>query len=316
MDLLLVYAPIAMIGWDSNREEVTSYDLASRMVDLDVELLPELTKASRTSASTSAFYQATHVITTRGALEEFVAAEIWPCQPRWGSWAFKVQRLPGLDDMVRSPKFNVKRIDGKTDEEIVAEVERKVVQMIRNYTNKEWECAQKIQHQGWVNRVFDEMNVSYFPRPIPPTAGKKMLLAGNVGSKPAETSKKKRARKVMTTAKGPSKSVKDADVLAHRKDDAAKTTLPPVAEKTTKQMKINENLVCRQTEAAKVAAAEREKKKTQDTAPLVTLEKKITSKRKNPSGGEKDKKVVSETSQPVTAKPQMKKTESRKNFRT
>jgi hypothetical protein len=79
MDLLLVYAPIAMIGWDSNREEVTSYDLASRMVDLDVELLPELTKASRTSASTSAFYQATHVITTRGALEEFVAAEIWPC---------------------------------------------------------------------------------------------------------------------------------------------------------------------------------------------------------------------------------------------
>jgi hypothetical protein len=77
------YAPIAVIGRDSNREEVTSYDLASRMIDLEVESSLELTKASRTSASTSAFYQATHVITTRDALEEFVVAEIWPCQPRW-----------------------------------------------------------------------------------------------------------------------------------------------------------------------------------------------------------------------------------------
>jgi hypothetical protein len=34
-------------------EEVTTYDLASRMIDLDVELTPELTKASRSSASTS-----------------------------------------------------------------------------------------------------------------------------------------------------------------------------------------------------------------------------------------------------------------------
>jgi hypothetical protein len=63
------YAPIAVIGRHSNREVVTLYDLASRMVDLEVELSPELMKASRTSASTSAFYQATHVITTRDALK-------------------------------------------------------------------------------------------------------------------------------------------------------------------------------------------------------------------------------------------------------
>jgi hypothetical protein len=75
------YAPIAVVGRNSKQEEVTSYDLASHMIDLEVELLPELTKASRTSASTSAFYQATRVITTRDALEEFVATEIWPCQP-------------------------------------------------------------------------------------------------------------------------------------------------------------------------------------------------------------------------------------------
>jgi hypothetical protein len=38
----------------------------------------------------------------------------------------------------------VKRPDGKTDEEIVAEVEKTVVQMIGNYTHREWECARKI----------------------------------------------------------------------------------------------------------------------------------------------------------------------------
>jgi hypothetical protein len=184
----------------------------------------------------------------------------------------------------------VKRPKGKTDEEIVVEVEKKVVQMIGNYTHKEWECAQKIlKHQGRVNRVFEEMNVTYFPRPIPLTVGNKMLPAGNVGSEPAETSKKRRTGKVTTATEGTSKGAKAADVLAQRKADAAKTTLPPVAEKMTKLMKINENLIRRQTEAAKVAAAEREKKKTQDVAPLVALEKKIVLKRKNPSGGERDR---------------------------
>jgi hypothetical protein len=148
-----LYALIPVIGRDVKREEVITYDLASRMIDLEVDLSPEVTKASCTSASTSAYFQATHVITTRDALEEFVAADIWPCQPRWGSWAFKTQMLPGLDHQVRSPVFNVKCPDGQTDEEIVADVERKVVQMIGKYTHKEWDCTQKIlKHTGRVNK--------------------------------------------------------------------------------------------------------------------------------------------------------------------
>jgi hypothetical protein len=50
------YVPIEVIGRNSKQEEVISFDLASRMVDLEVELSPELTKASRSSASTIAFY--------------------------------------------------------------------------------------------------------------------------------------------------------------------------------------------------------------------------------------------------------------------
>jgi hypothetical protein len=53
-----------VIGLDVKCEEVITYYLASRMIDLDVHLAPELTKASQSSASTSAFFQATDVITT------------------------------------------------------------------------------------------------------------------------------------------------------------------------------------------------------------------------------------------------------------
>jgi hypothetical protein len=38
--------------------------------------------------------------------------------------------------------------------------------------------------------------------------------------------------------------------------EAAETTLPPIAEKTTKLMKVTENLARRQTKAAMIAAAE------------------------------------------------------------
>jgi hypothetical protein len=160
-----------------------------------------------------------------------------------------------------------------------------------------------LKHQGRVNRVFDKMNVSFSPRPIPLTASKKMQPAGNIGSEPVETSKKKRAGKVAATIESTSKSAKAADVLAQRKAEAAKTTLPPVVKKTTKLMKVNENLLRRQTEVEKVAAAE--KKKTQDAAPLITLEKKIVLKRKNSSVSEKDKEIVSENPQPEMASPKL-----------
>jgi hypothetical protein len=82
---------------------VTSFDLASRMVDLEVELSPELTKASRSSASTGAFYQATRVITTRDTLEEFVAADIWPCQPDGDHGHLKCNGCPGRIKMCEAP---------------------------------------------------------------------------------------------------------------------------------------------------------------------------------------------------------------------
>jgi hypothetical protein len=48
-----------------------------------------------------------------------------------------MQWLPGLKQNMRSPIFNVKRPADKTDDEVVDEVEKKVVQMIGNFTHKE-----------------------------------------------------------------------------------------------------------------------------------------------------------------------------------
>jgi hypothetical protein len=210
-----------------------------------------------------------------------------------------MKKLPGLDFKTRSPKFNVKCPEGKTDEEILVEVERKVIQMIGNYTHKEWECAQNIlKHHDRVNCVLEEMKVSCPPRPKPAASGKKMQPTGNIGSEPAKTSKKGKTGKAIAATKGAFKGVKATEVLAQQKADAAKTTLPPLAEKSTKLMKVNENLIRRKTDAVKVVAAEREKKKIHDVAPTITLEKKITSKRKTPSTTEKDKRIVIEEPQP------------------
>jgi hypothetical protein len=126
-----------------------------------------------------------------------------------------MKKLPGLDFETRSLRFNVKHLEGKMDEEILVEVEKKVVQMIGNYTHKEWECAQKIlKHQGRVNRVLEEIRVSCPPRPRPTTAGNKMQPPGNIGSEPAETTKKGKSSKATTAIEGTSKSAKATDVLA------------------------------------------------------------------------------------------------------
>jgi hypothetical protein len=297
-------APIAVVGRNSKQEEVKTFDLASRMVDLEVELSPELTKASRSSASTTAFYQATCVITTRDALEEFVAADIWPCQPRWGSWAFKMQWLPGLDQNVRSPIFNVKRPADKTDEEVVAEVERKVVQMNGNFTHKEWECAQRIlKHQGCVNRVFDEMGVTYSPRPVPPTASKKMQPPGNIGSEPVETSRKTKSSKTTVTVESAVRNTKAQDILAKRKADAAKATLPPLAEKSTKLLKVNETLARHKAEAVKVAATKREKKKTHNPSLAGDADKKLASKKRPSEATERGRRVTIKEKKPDEDEP-------------
>jgi hypothetical protein len=205
---------------------------------------------------------------------------------------------------MRSPIFNVKRPADKTDDEVVVEVEKKVVQMIGNFTHKEWECAQRIlKHQGRVNRVFDEMGVTYSPRPVPPTASKKMQPPGNIGSEPVETSRKTKSSKTTATVDSAVRNTKAQDILAKRKADAAKATLPPLAEKFTKLSKVNETLARRKAEAAKVAAAEREKKKIHDPSPAGDADKKLASKKRPLEVTERGRRVTIKEKEPDEDEP-------------
>jgi hypothetical protein len=136
------------------------------------------------------------------------------------------------------------------------------------------------------------MGVTYSPRPVPPTAGKKMQPPGNIGSEPAETSRKSKSSKTAITSENVARNTKAQDVLAKRKADAAKDTLPLLAEKSSKLLKVNETLPRRKTEAAKVAAAEREKKKVHDSSSTADVEKRVISKKRPVDALERGKRVT------------------------
>jgi hypothetical protein len=80
--------------------------------------------------------------------------------------------------------------------------------------------------------------------------------------------------------------------LAKRKADAAKATLAPLAEKSTKLLKVNETLARRKAEAAKVAATEREKKKIHDPSPAGDADKRLASKKRPLKATERGKRVT------------------------
>jgi hypothetical protein len=71
--------------------------------------------------------------------------------------------------------------------------------------------------------------------------------------------------------------------------------------------KVNENLIRCKAEAAKVAAAEREKKKIHDPSPVIELEKKTISKKRVSSISDQEKHVVAEEAQPEDEEPARKR---------
>jgi hypothetical protein len=130
-----------------------------------------------------------------------------------------------------------------------------------------------------------------------------MQPPGNVGSEPVETSQKNKSSKAVAATEGTSKSTKAQDFLAKQTAEAAKTTLPPLAEKSSKLLKVNENLIRCKAEAAKVAAAEREKKKIHDSSPVTELEKKTILEKRVSSTSEQEKHVVTEEARPEDVEP-------------
>jgi hypothetical protein len=134
-----------------------------------------------------------------------------------------------------------------------------------------------------------------------------MQPPGNVGSEAVEASRKVKLSKTSSAVESTVKSSKAQDVLAKRKADAAKATLPPLAEKSTKLSKVSETLARRKVEAAKVAAAEREKKKAQDPAVPGDVDKGLVSRKRPLDTIEKVKQLAIKEKKPEDAEASAKR---------
>jgi hypothetical protein len=119
-----------------------------------------------------------------------------------------------------------------------------------------------------------------------------MQPPGNIGSEPVETSQKTKSSKTAAVVDSAVKNTKAQDILAKRKADAAKATLPPLAGKSTELLKVNETLARRKAEAAKVAAAEREKKKIHDSSLAGDADKRLAFKKRPLESTERGKRVT------------------------
>jgi hypothetical protein len=79
--------------------------------------------------------------------------------------------------------------------------------------------------------------------------------------------------------------------------------LPPLAEKSTKLLNVNETLAHRKAEAAKVAATEREKKKVHDPSPAGDTDKKMASKKRPSEATKRGKRVTIKEKDPDDGEP-------------
>lgn len=138
----------------------------------------------------------------------------------WKSIGFYKKKIPNIDLEDKFPKFGVKKPDGFSNAEYVAEIERQAVLLIGNYLLKEHESAmQVLKHGGRINRVFDEMKVSYGLHTRPDGPIKKMVLPGYVGSQIPEIKKKVSKKKKLDVVglSDVSKSAKVVTMLKKRK---------------------------------------------------------------------------------------------------
>jgi hypothetical protein len=119
-----------------------------------------------------------------------------------------------------------------------------------------------------------------------------MQPPGNIGSEAVETSRQTKSGKTAAVVDSAMKNTKAQDILAKQKADATKATLPPLAEKSTKLLKVNETLARRKAEAAKVAATEREKKKIHDPALVSDADKRPALKKRPLETAERAKRVT------------------------
>jgi hypothetical protein len=174
----------------------STYPLHCQITDLNFVTQPGFNDDSAFKKCNEAFHLAVLALSGRDVVEEFVAAKIWPLQSDWRAESFEYVKFDCHGSKLPCPRLKLERPKDKSDESIVAEVEREACDIIGPYHEKEYESAVAIvKHDGRINRVLHMMGVKVEPRAKSSRPSKRTRASGNTGSEvpPAKKAKTKEA---------------------------------------------------------------------------------------------------------------------------
>jgi hypothetical protein len=104
------------------------------------------------------FHLASTIIGGRDLIEEFVAANIWPISHGWAPREIVSFNVNWVAQEVPFPLFGLHLRDGQSAEDFMIEVEKKVNDMIGEYTMNEYKAYKNlVKHKKKINRVFSEI---------------------------------------------------------------------------------------------------------------------------------------------------------------
>lgn len=168
------YAKVPVMTFHRNDgTDIDIHPLASTMSVMKTVscVSPKNTESRR--ACEKAFEFACRFSSGRDLVEEFLAAGVWPLgQNCWKKYKLKEMSLPlyglGVDEPVPFPRFGLEKPRGKSDEEVVAEVETKAKEILGAMSDREY--ASRVVVAGTtpcLNQIFEELGVWYEKR-VPP----------------------------------------------------------------------------------------------------------------------------------------------------
>jgi hypothetical protein len=104
------------------------------------------------------FHLASTIIGGRDLIEEFAATNIWPISLGWAPREIVSFNVNWVAQEVPFPLFGLHLRDGQSAEDFMIEVEKKVNDMIGEYTMNEYKAYKNlVKHKKKINQVFSEI---------------------------------------------------------------------------------------------------------------------------------------------------------------
>jgi hypothetical protein len=144
------------------------YALHSRMSELDYAVEPKV-ECAYNDPNDDAFFQVAATIRGYDAIEEYVTCKTYPLAAIFGFESVAFSMTPMSKVEIALPLFAVGAVDAEHVKHFLAKVETEAKRVLGSFGPKEYDAlmAVNIPNGGRLNRVFEQMGVSYAPRPVP-----------------------------------------------------------------------------------------------------------------------------------------------------